>query len=149
MGFKHGSAKKCGNSKPSFDVTFQHGPRIFRILARVSQPGCRYGQPRPRRVCVCDAQCCRENRHVHGGPGNPSLSDPNVAARWSFLAVCTSETASLCASMLVHCSHFFLFGNEVGFCDVFFTFSRFRVFAGEARTRASLWLLNQQVDRAV
>ena len=32
------------------------------------------------KVCACDAQCCRENRHVHCGPSTPTLSDPSVAA---------------------------------------------------------------------
>ena len=66
----HGSARKRrgGHSKPSFCVAFQHGSSIFRIFPRVTQPGCGYGRPLPRRVCACDAQCCREKRPVHCGP---------------------------------------------------------------------------------
>ena len=44
-------------------------------LTRVSQPGSGCGQPLPRRVCACEALCCREKRHVHCGPSNPTLSD--------------------------------------------------------------------------
>ena len=82
-----GSGKKCGNSKPSFHVAFQHGSRIRRFLARVSQPGCGCVQPSPRRVCARDAVCCREKRHVHCGPSNPKLSDLTIAAWWLLLSI--------------------------------------------------------------
>ena len=97
--------KKCGNWKPSFCVAFQRGSGILRILARVSQPGGGYGQPLPRRLCACDAQCCREKGHVHCGSSNPTLTDPSVSSWWSPFClslrcvVCTSDTAFFCASV--------------------------------------------------
>ena len=115
-------------------VALQHGSRILRILARVSHPGCGCRQPLPRRVCACcDAQCCRQKRHVHCGPTNPTLSDSHIAAWWRFLlitafvrcacatglwgpffrsllcAVCTSETTFFGASMQAHCFRYFSF----------------------------------------
>ena len=45
---------------------------------RVSQPGCGYGQPLPRRVCRCDAQS--QMKHVLSGRSVPTLVDPSVAA---------------------------------------------------------------------
>ena len=62
------------------------------ILARFPRPGCGCGQPLPRRVCACDAQRCREKRHVHCGPGTVSRSLRCV--------VCTSETAFFGTSTL-------------------------------------------------
>ena len=97
-----------------------YGSRILRILARVSQLGCGHGQPLPRRVCACDAQCSREKRHVHGGPRNRALSDPSVTAWWPFLSITALWCALLkqrtfSASVWAHVCNCFLYflPNEV------------------------------------
>ena len=46
------------------------------------------------KVCACDAQCCREEKHVHCGLSNPTRKDPSVALSVDHcVVVCTSETA--------------------------------------------------------
>ena len=50
--FRTRSSSVGFNARP-----FQHGSRIFRILARVSQASCGYGQTLPRRVWVVVKHC--------------------------------------------------------------------------------------------
>ena len=83
VGFNARFRKKSeGIESPASASHSRTGPRILRILARVSQQGSGYGQPLLRRVCTCAAQCCREKRHGNCGPSNPTLTDPSVTARW-------------------------------------------------------------------
>ena len=79
----HGPENKCGNSRPSCCVAQQHGSRILRILAHVSQPGSGNWQPLPRKVCACEALCCCEKKHAHCGSSIFVFIDPSVFVWWN------------------------------------------------------------------
>ena len=121
----HGSApKNGGKSKPSFYVALQHGSRILRILARLSLPGCGFGQPLLQRVCACDAQCCREKRHVHCGLLTLASLLGGSSCR-SLRCAFLKRRSFFCASMLAHCFFYTLLTNEV--------FGRFLHFSTHSR----------------
>ena len=84
-----------------------------------------------RWVCACDAQCCREKRHVHGVPGNPTLADPNVTAWWPLLSI-----TAMCG---VHYRNSVFLREHVGalrFSDVPTCFSILTHRNGDGRTAA-------------
>ena len=88
----------------------------------------------PKGVCACDAQCCREKRHVHCGQSILRLLLLTQASllggffcRSLRCVVCTSEAAYFLrkhAGFVLYCFH--IFPNEVfGFFTTFSTLSRF------------------------
>ena len=58
----------------------------------------------PNGVCACDAQCCREKKHVLPGPSIPTLVDPSVAAWCFFLSIIALCGAHFGAIILAHVS---------------------------------------------
>ena len=84
----------------------------------------------PKGVCACDAQYCREKRHVHCGPSYPTITDPGVTAWWRLHCVVGYALLKQCTLVRVSWRFFLsfsvLFPSQV--LGLFLCFTHFRVF---------------------